>query len=86
MKELKDYLNQHDYTLPKSVCGKYEYIWAWGKSLGSMSYYIAEQVTKAIKDNAPEKAVFYSEDKERWITIDECCEKTQQEVNYILNK
>jgi hypothetical protein len=36
----------------------YPYIRAWGEMLGSMSYYILEQVDMAREDNAPPTAIY----------------------------
>ena len=54
----------------------YPYIRKWGKMVGSMKYYIDQEVERARQENAPQNAVYrgseYSpEQKGRWITIDE---------------
>jgi hypothetical protein len=49
----------------------YPYIRLWGKMLGSMPYYINDQVRRARKDGAPQNATFFSTDEQRWQTTDD---------------
>lgn len=49
----------------------YLYIRGWHQSSGSMQYYIEQLLRKARYENAPDDAVYYSKDEDRWITLDE---------------
>ena len=80
IEQLKTYENKHEYGIPMAVCGDYKYIWAWGKSSGSMDYYIARQVLKAIEDKAPADAVYYDEGKNEWQVLKNCHESTQKRI------
>lgn len=48
----------------------YHWIREWGKLLGSHDEYIDRQVEKARRDNAPENAIYKSNDG-RWVTTDD---------------
>jgi len=63
---------------------QYEYIHAWGLYLLSNYNYIARQVEKARKDDAPCDAIYYSEMEGNWATVRECVDpktKTDLEGN-----
>jgi len=47
----------------------YPYIRAWGRHMGSNLSYIADQVSEARKDKAPEDATFKSADTGEWHTM-----------------
>jgi hypothetical protein len=49
----------------------YKHIDAWGRMLGSYSYYIVGEQTKAAEDNAPLDAIFYDDREKRWHTYEE---------------
>jgi hypothetical protein len=51
---------------------KFPYIRLWGKSLGSMDYYIIGQVARANETNAPRDAL-YERYTERGKTGEWCC-------------
>ena len=86
VEQLKHYATRHDYGIPVSACGDYKYIWAWNKRSGSMDYYIAQQVLKAMEDKAPTNAVYYDDKEDRWVVLEDCCEITQRRIkNYINN-
>ena len=80
MKSLDNYLNKHEYSIPEAVCEGYKYIWAWGKMSGSMDYYIARQVKKAIEDGASKRATYYDDTNNVWRTVDDCCEVTRNRL------
>lgn len=63
---------------------EYVLIAAWGKSLGSMSYYVRDQQHKAARDNAPVDAVYFAPEQNRWVTLAECVQSTQEDVNRVL--
>jgi hypothetical protein len=48
----------------------YPFIAAWGRRMGSMAYYIADQREMARKDGAPQRAI-YKDQGGRWRTMDE---------------
>jgi hypothetical protein len=48
---------------------EYPYIEAWGRYLGSLSYYIRDQTDKARRDKAPRTAIYERDGK--WITFEE---------------
>jgi hypothetical protein len=48
----------------------YTYIVKWGRELGSMPYYIAEQCEQAHRDKAPLNAI-YKNSEGRWETTDD---------------
>jgi len=52
---------------PASI--KYKYIYAWGRYMDSMDYYIQDQMDAAEKDNAPENAIFKGKDG-MWVTTE----------------
>jgi len=56
-----------------------EYIWVrrWGRLLGSMSYYIEEQVRLARLEKAPPDAIFRRDDHS-WATVDEVVPLTRE--------
>lgn len=49
----------------------YPYIVAWGQSLRSFGYYIEDQVSKAIIDEAPKDAIYYNDSTEKWEVVPE---------------
>jgi hypothetical protein len=57
----------------------YKYIRAWGKMMGSFKYYVDDQVERAIRDKAPEDAVYQRSDG-RWVQLKECKQSTIDEV------
>lgn len=48
---------------------KYKYIYAWGKYMDSMDYYIEEQQAKAEAENAPLNAIYKRREGD-WATMD----------------
>ena len=50
---------------------KYLHVRAWGRLMGSYPSYVNGQVKKALRDNAPEDACFYSKVDKRWIKFSE---------------
>lgn len=46
----------------------YPYIRAWGRMMGSHSYYVDDQVEKARRNKAPQNAVYYNINS--WQTFD----------------
>jgi hypothetical protein len=54
---------------------KYPFICAWGARLGSFMYYVDGEIDRAIKDKAPERAIYKSGDG-TWRTIDTCANPT----------
>lgn len=63
----------------------YEYIRAWGRMMGSYSYYITEQVERAKNDNAPSNSVYFGYSENRWITFDEIHEDTKRTIQGIID-
>ena len=49
---------------------KYPFIRAWGKFMMSHDYYIEAETERATRDNAPERAIYKSQEN-RWRTIDD---------------
>ena len=49
----------------------YLYIRAWHSTSGSFQYYIDKVVMEARKDNAPQNAIYKSQDG-KWHTIEDC--------------
>jgi hypothetical protein len=47
----------------------YLYIRAWGRMMGSNYSYIADQVSEARKEKAPEDALYKSSETGRWQTM-----------------
>lgn len=56
-------------SMKKPTPIKHKYVVAWGKYVGSMDYYIKDQLALAEKDNAPENAIYKDRDG-TWRTID----------------
>jgi len=56
------------------------FVSAWCKHMGSFPYYVETQLRKALKEKAPERAVFYSKAFGRWILLDEVHDKTVREL------
>jgi len=48
----------------------YLYVRAWGKVMGSLSYYIRDQIATAHEDKAPGNAI-YKNDEGLWMTMDD---------------
>lgn len=48
---------------------KYPYVYAWGRLMGSFHYYIEQQLEAAVKDKAPENAI-YKKDDGTWATTE----------------
>lgn len=60
----------------------HKYVVAWGRLLGSMTYYIRAQVWRAEVDEAPADAIYRDKDG-RWHTIDEIQDRdTRSAVEY----
>ena len=55
----------------------YPYIRAWGRLLGSMEYYIDDQIALARKEGAPADATFRSDFG--WHTVDELRDEYRKE-------
>lgn len=70
--------NSKQTKTTKHAPQEYRHIAAWGSSLGSFGYYIADQQAKAAAEGAPLTAVYRAED--RWVTIEECHETTQADI------
>ena len=49
----------------------YPYIIKWGALLGSLPYYVKDQVAQAKKDNAPQNAIYKKHEEETWVTTDD---------------
>lgn len=64
----------------------YIFIRAWHRMSGSFDYYIEALVEKAKAEKAPETAVYFSRDRKRWITIEECVPGTQDRVKAYIKK
>jgi hypothetical protein len=65
---------------------KYRHIVAWGRLLGSYSYYIADEVDRAAADNAPADAI-YKNTEGKWQTYrDITNEGTKQQLDLLLAK
>lgn len=62
----------------------YIYIQAWGIKLGSDTYFIQNEIDRAMKDNAPYNAIYRS--GKIWHTLDECCESSKADVNRIVKQ
>jgi hypothetical protein len=56
----------------------YLYIRAWGRFMGSGSYYIEMQIDKARENKAPQNAIYYNGN--RWITIEDVQLKENREA------
>ena len=64
----------------------YRHIAAWGQVLQSFQYYITDQQEKALRDNAPIDAVYFSHDG-KWITFRDIeNSRTKELVNSFLEK
>lgn len=50
---------------------KYPAIQAWGEMMVSNQSYIDAQIALAVRDNAPELAIFRQDDSDKWHTLDE---------------
>jgi len=48
---------------------KHKYVYAWGRYMDSMDYYIQDQLDEAEKDNAPANAIFKRKEGD-WATMD----------------
>lgn len=73
--------------MSESLRKKYRHIVAWGSMMGSYAYYVNDQVARAEADGAPENAVFYSTDEDRWKTYDEVKSlSTRERIDAILEK
>jgi len=59
---------------------KYPCILAWGKYLGSLDYYIKNQIDRATRDNAPRNAIYYNDEKSKWITSNEIQDGNSKEM------
>jgi hypothetical protein len=57
---------------------KYPFICAWGARLGSFMYYVDAEISRAIEDGAPARAIYKSGSGE-WRTIDDCANSTTKE-------
>lgn len=57
----------------------YHWVREWGKLLDSNEAYIEAQVEKARKENAPENAVYKSNDG-HWVTTDDVTSGTTREA------
>ena len=62
----------------------YIYIRAWHRMTGSFSYYIEDLVDKARADKAPETAIYFDRDENRWHTLEECAERTKERVKFYI--
>lgn len=62
----------------------YIYIRAWHRMTGSFNYYIEDQVDKARADKAPETAIYFDRYGNRWVTLEECVERTQERVKFYI--
>ena len=62
----------------------YKHIKAWGKMLGSRSYYIKGEQEKAAKENAPLTAVYYNQSKDIWIVFRDVASTTQEKLKELL--
>ena len=54
----------------------YKYIWAYGKIMASMDYYIVARMHEAAEDNAP--ATAYRKDGDGWATLEELGNETMR--------
>lgn len=62
---------------------KYIYIRAWGRLMHSFPYYIREQVEEAVRDNAPQNAIYCETNEDgtrRWHTYDDIESKSTLRV------
>lgn len=59
---------------------KYPFVYAWGRFLGSFSYYIMGQIKRAIEENAPKTAIYKDEVNDVWKTVDEVQSKNGKRV------
>ena len=62
----------------------YIYIRAWHRMTGSFAYYIEDQVDKAREDKAPQTAIYFDRYANRWVTLEECVERTQERVKFYI--
>lgn len=62
------------------VLAKYPYIVAWGKILGSNSWFVEEQCRKADKENAPTDATHQKFDSDGWSRIGELSADMQAQL------
>ena len=79
-----DYSKSHAYKMP--MPDDYKYVWAWGKLLGSMDYYIDRQIKKAREENAPLDAVYYDNKENKWHTVGDVVSPTRAEIEQIINE
>lgn len=64
----------------------YAYIRAWGLSLGSFPEYIAGEVERARRDNAPETATYRREDGS-WATFEEISsERVREQIAALVDQ
>lgn len=61
----------------------YNYITRWGRLMGSYDYYIAQQIEKAKKENAPEDACYFNDFENRWVSYSEINPKVQMKLDSI---
>jgi hypothetical protein len=63
---------------------RYPFIRAWGYQLGSFQYYIESEIERAIRENAPERAI-YKSGAGGWRTIDDCKDEAvkQQCIDWV---
>jgi len=64
---------------------KYPYIQAWGTKLTSLQYYIKSEKDRAEKDNAPDDAIYFSIERQRWIRVTEL-EESNPDLKVWLDK
>lgn len=64
---------------------KYPYIQAWGTNLRSFQSFINAEKARAKKDNAPEDAIYFSVERQRWILVDEL-EESNPDLKVWLDK
>ena len=64
----------------------YPYIRAWGQMMGSMSYYINDQVELARRDGAPQMATYKSSNG-RWQTYNDIqSENTKRRIDAYISQ
>ena len=59
---------------------RYLTIVRWGKNLGSMKYYIDRKVQQAIRDNAPQSAIYKKDDGSWEIAENISCDATRKYI------
>lgn len=47
----------------------YKHIRSWHRTSGSFEYYIKQQQEKALKEGAPDDALYYSHTTDRWVCM-----------------